>query len=415
MQTVEGLNAVIHYMTIVGVRNPTVGNELRVVTAQGIPVVLHALGRPEQVYFDSADIAALDRETQVIYPLRPLRALVSLLKAPGRFGGRFFSALWNALTGRRENRRVRLVGLWHFVVACHWAGQVRNQPVSHIHAQWIHSPGTVAYFGAWLLGRPFSFTGHAADLFRDRAALSDKIGRADFIVCISEFHRQFYIEQGAAPEKLVLSYCGIDTTHFTPALRTREADAPFHILSSGRLVEKKGFEVLIRACALLAERGLDFRCTIGGEGPLEAPLRALIAQLGLEDRVTVTGAPLRQEELPDFMRQGDAYCLACVQASDNDVDGLPQMLMEAMACGLPAVSTQLVGIPDLVRHGETGLLVAPGEAAALADALARLEADPGLAARLASAGRAHVEAVFALPHCLDPLVTRFRAALEDGR
>ena len=405
----------IHYLTVVGVRNPWVGNELRVVTGKGVPVVLHALERPAQVYFDSPDIARLDAATRVLYPLPLLSALMDFLAGPARFRGRFFAALWNALAGRRESLRVRLTGLWHFLVACHWANQVRDEPVSHVHAQWTHSACTVAYYGAWLLGRPFSFTGHAADLFRERAALEDKISRADFIVCISEFHRQFYIEHGAASEKLFLAYCGIDTTHFSPVLRERPADAPFHILSSGRLVEKKGFEILIRACALLAARGLDFRCTIGGDGPLEARLRAAIREAGLEDRVTVTGAPLKQEELPDFMRQGDAYCLACVWASDNDVDGLPQMLMEAMACGLPAVSTRLVGIPDLVKDGESGLLVPSGDAEALADALARLAIDPDISARLAAAGRARVQAAFDLSTCLDPLVERFRTALEDAR
>lgn len=407
----------IHYLTVVGVGNPWVGNELRVVTGRGVPVALHALERAEQAYFDAPDIAALAAATRVLYPLPPLGALGDLLAAPLRFGGRFWAALWNALAGRRESLRVRAAGLWHFLVACHWAGRVRREgvAVAHVHAQWIHSAGTVAYFGAWLLDRPFSFTGHAADLFRDRAALEDKIARAAFIVCISSFHRAFYLEHGAREAQLVTAHCGIDTRHFAPRLRARPPGAPFHILSSGRLVEKKGFEVLIRACAILQARGLEFHCTIGGSGPLEGRLRAAIGAAGLGDRVTVTGATLTQEALPAFMGQGDAYCLACVRASDNDVDGLPQMLMEAMACGLPAVSTRLVGIPDLVRDGETGLLVAPNDAAALADALQRLAGEPALAARLAEAGRARVEAEFDLATCLDPLIARFRAALEAVR
>jgi glycosyltransferase involved in cell wall biosynthesis len=268
-------------------------------------------------------------------------------------------------------------------------------------------------YGAWLLGVPFSFTGHAADLFRDRAALDDKIRRADFIVCISEFHRQFYIQNGADPAKLIIAYCGIDTTHFSPRRRPREAGQPYRILSSGRLVGKKGFPDLIRACATLRECGVDFRCTIAGSGPDEAALRAQIAATGLGDLVTLTGKALKQEDIPDFMESGDVYALPCVWAADNDVDGLPQMLMEAMACGLPAVSTRLVGIPDLVRHDETGLLVDSGDSAALAGALMRLEADPALADRLAEAGRRHVIDVFDLDRCLEPLLERFRARLES--
>ena len=401
----------IHYMTTQGVGDAWVGNELRVVGKAGIPVRLHALNRPAATYFTATDIEALNRATNVLYPLSPLAALGAVLAAPVRFGGRAFAALWNALTGERESLRVRLTGLWHYAVACHWAASLRGDDVHHIHSQWIHSGGTM--YGAWLLGRPYSFTGHAADLFRNRAALADKIRRARFIICISEFHRQFFLENGARPEQLAVAYCGIDTSHFTPRRRTRAEGEPLHILSSGRLVEKKGFPVLIAACALLREQGYPFRCTIAGSGPDEAALRAQIAAAGLEDRITLTGEALKQEDIPAFMYSGDLYCLPCVWARDNDVDGLPQMLMEAMACGLPAISTRLVGIPDLVRDGETGLLVPPEDAGALADALMRLGNDSGLARQLADAGHSLVTKTFDIDRCLDPLLSRFRTALEQ--
>ena len=338
--------------------------------------------------------------------------LVATLAGPFRFGGLFFSALGNALFGQRESGRNRMVGLWHFMVACHWAATLKHSDVSHIHSQWIHSGGTVAMYGAWLLGKPFSFTGHAADLFRERTALRDKIRRADFIVCISEFHRQFYLEHGARPEQLFVAYCGIDTSHFTPRRRVRKDGEPFRILASGRLVEKKGFPVLIEACKALKQRNFDFHCTIGGSGPDESILREQITKADLDNVITLTGKALKQEDIPAFMYSGDVYTLPCVWASDNDVDGLPQMLMEAMACGLPPVSTRLVGIPDLVIDGETGLLVEPNDADALADALIRLAEDDGFAMALAEAGHIHVTKTFDLDVCLDPLMDRYRAALE---
>jgi glycosyltransferase involved in cell wall biosynthesis len=270
-------------------------------------------------------------------------------------------------------------------------------------------------YGAWLLGKPFSFTGHAADLFRNRAALKDKIRRAGFIICISEFHRQFFLENGARPEQLHIAYCGIDTGHFTPRRRTRAKGEPLHILSSGRLVDKKGFDVLIGACALLRDKGYAFRCTIAGSGPLEADLRARIAAAGLDGRVAMTGEALKQEDIPAFMYSGDVYCLPCVWAKDNDVDGLPQMLMEAMACGLPAISTRLVGIPDLVIDGETGLLVPPEDAEALADALMRLGDDESFAQQLAESGHTHVTKSFDIDSCLEPLLRQFRSVLESKR
>lgn len=388
------------------------GNELRVVKAAGIPVSLHALMRPEKTYFSASDIAIMSEETHVIYPLSKGAALRACLAGPGRFKKTFWHALKDACFGPRESLRIRMVGLWHFAVACHWAQQLADREVSHIHSQWIHSGGTVAMYGAWLLGRSFSFTGHAADLFRNRSALLSKIARADFIICISEFHRQFYLKHGADPDKLHIAYCGIDTSHFTPKRRTRPAGARVHILSSGRLVGKKGFPVLIDACGLLRDRGMHFHCTIAGSGPDEAALRAKIAAAGLEDVITLTGEALKQEDIPAFMYGGDLYTLPCLWASDNDVDGLPQMLMEAMACGLPAVSTDLVGIPDLVRDGETGLLVPPEDPAALADALMRLAKDEELSKSLAAQGHRHLIDKFDLQNCLEPLISQYNARLD---
>lgn len=405
----------IHYMTTQGVGDAWVANELRIVGQARIPFRLHALNKSGQIYFNSSDIAALSEATSYLYPLSPLSAAIAVFAAPFRFRTRAFSAMLNAIFGQRESARTRLVGIWHFAVACHWAATLRADPPSHIHSQWIHSAGTVAMFGAWLLDVPFSFTGHAADIFRNRAALTTKIKRAEFIICISEFHRQFYLKEGARDDQLLIAYCGIDTAHFIPRRRERAEDAPVHILSAGRLVEKKGFPFLIEACRILAARGHDFRCTIGGSGPDEAHLRSLIDAAGLGDRITLTGQALKQEDIPDFMSAGDVFCLPCVWAKDNDVDGLPQLTMEAMACGLPAITTRLVGNPDLVAHERTGLLVEPHDAEGLADAIFRLSTDDRLARKLADAGRKHVMDVFDIDRCLEPLLARYRKALEAAR
>jgi glycosyltransferase involved in cell wall biosynthesis len=162
---------------------------------------------------------------------------------------------------------------------------------------------------------------------------------------------------------------------------------------------------------MLKQRGLDFHCTIAGSGPLKQSLQQLIDSLGLADRVKLTGTEIKQEEIPAFMAGGDVYCLPCVWASDNDVDGLPQMLMEAMACGLPAISTRLVGIPDLVIDGRTGLLVEPNNVEQLADAIEKLHRDPDLAARLVRGADEHLRETFDLTRSLDPLIDQFRQRL----
>lgn len=403
----------VHYITPVGIGNAWVANELRQVDAAGVPFVLHAMRPPPKLRHGSDWAVRMNDRTIVIYPLPALGLLVTALLAPLLFHRHFFPALWNAFFGKREHIRARVAGIAHLFVACHWARGARDlrERVTHIHSQWINSGGTIAMYGAWLLDVPFSFTGHAADLFRERCALEDKIRRAEFIVCISEFHRRFYLQLGAQPKQLLLAYCGIDLDWFYPSKRERSSGQPYRILSSGRLVEKKGFGYLIDACRILADRGERFECMIGGDGELEGELRAQVERLGLSERITLTGRALLQEKIVDFMHGGDVYVLPCVWASDNDVDGLPQMLMEAMACGLPAISTRLVGIPDLVRNEETGLLVEPNDPVALADAIRRLMHDRLLGARLAEAGRHWVGERFNLRTCLEPLIDRYRRRL----
>ncbi len=404
----------IHYMTTIGVGDAWVANELRIVKRADIPFRLHALMKPAATYFTSSDIAEFNRETNVLYPLGVPAALLALLAAPFRFGGAFWAALWNALTGERESFKIRLKAIWHLAVACHWAASLRNEEVSLVHSQWVHSGGTVAMYGAWLLGKPFSFTGHAADLFRNRQVLRDKIRRAEKIVCISEFHRQFFLDNGARPDQLFIAYCGLDLSLFSvKPPRARAADEPYHILSAGRLVDKKGFDVFIRAIGILKGRGLNVRATLEGSGPLESKLRGQIAEEGLGDIITMTGTAIKQEDIPAFMEGGDVFTLHCVWAPDNDVDGLPQMLMEAMACGRPSVSTRIVGIPDLVIHEKTGLLVEPDDnAEALADALQRLLEDPAFSAELVRNAEAHLKKTFDLTHCLDTLLEHFRSHLR---
>lgn len=404
----------IHYITSNGIGNAWVANELSRVDAAGVPFVLHAMRSPEKLLHGSEWAIRMNRETIVVYPLPVLGMIWSSVVAPSLFRGRFFAALGNALFGEKEHLRARIAGIAHFFVACHWARSVldKSELPAHIHSQWVHSGGTIAMYGAWLLDVSFSFTGHAADLFRDRCALEDKIRRADFIVCISEFHRAFYLKHGARQEQLFIAYCGIDPGWFYPPQADgKSKQAPYRIVSSGRLVEKKGFSFLVDACRILADRGEDFECLIGGSGELEAQLKTQVQNLGLADKVTVTGKTLVQEKIIEFMHGGDVYVLPCVWAADDDVDGLPQMLMEAMACGLPAISTRLVGIPDLVEDGVSGLLVEPNDAAALADAIARLMHDRTLGQQLAEAGRNRVLEKFNLENCLEPLIARYRQKL----
>lgn len=404
----------IHYMTGNGIGNAWVANELSVISKFGIPFQLHAMRKPETSFHRADWAQRINDATCEIYPLPVVGMLISVVSAPFLFGRHFFSALLNALFGKRETLRARIACFSHFWVACHWARLHRTELISHIHSQWAHSCCSIAMYAAWVLGKPFSFTGHGADLWRDRVALEDKIRRADFIACISNFHRDLYLQHGARPEQLHIVYCGIDTTQFSPpAMADATDNGVIRIRSSGRLVEKKGFIYLIQACRILADRRARFECTIAGSGPLLDDLRKTISDLKLEDCVTITGQSIKQEDIAAFAHSGTIYCLPCVWASDNDADGLPQMLMENMACGLPAISTRLVGIPDLISDGETGLMVEPNNAEQIADAIQRISMDPELARRLAENGRKHILGHFQLEPALQPLIEYYRKQLSS--
>jgi len=404
---------VIHYITTNGIGNAWVAAELRGIQGYGLSCKLHSMRAPHQNFFASKWAQRMNEATQLIYPMPVIQTAWSIASAPLRFRGRFATALLNALFSARESSRARVACLAHLAVACHWARSLDPDDVDLIHSQWIQSGGTIGWYAAWLLDKPFSFTGHAVDLFRDRSALKDKIRSADFIVAISEFHKQFYIDNGANPDKVHVVYCGIDLSDYPYSYHG--VDPKPRILSFGRLVEKKGFDTLIAACDLLRKRGRSFECVIAGDGPEEQRLQQMVTQLDLQGVVQVTGKPLLQEEIAGWLGAGHVFAQPCCWSSDNDVDGIPRSLMEAMACGLPSVSTAVAGIPDLIKDGESGLLVPPKDAAALADALERLMDDEVLAQRLSKGGRKHIEEHFNLETCLQPLAELFRSKSPDAQ
>ncbi|MHB8504885.1 MAG: glycosyltransferase family 4 protein, partial [Acidimicrobiales bacterium] len=199
--------------------------------------------------------------------------------------------------------------------------------------------------------------------------------------------------------KLTVVRCGVDTTEFAFVDR-RVGVQPLTVLSIGRLVQDKGYAVLLEAVAQARSAGCELRLVLGGEGPERPALGAMVGQLGLGGSVRFLGA-VAQDRLVDLYRDADMFCLA------SFAEGLPIVLMEAMATGLPVVATSVAGIPELVRHGESGLLVPPGCAPALAAALIKLAADPELRRDLGTAARSVVEADFKLTRNVELLVSSF--------
>ncbi|HZI93970.1 MAG TPA: glycosyltransferase [Patescibacteria group bacterium] len=290
-----------------------------------------------------------------------------------------------------------------------WFARVaRARGIQHVHAHWATYPALSAWIISKLDDMPYSVTGHAHDLLVPNPMLKLKVADSRFFATISEFNRALLIQKcgPGALEKVRLIRCGLPMASFPFNPRRAASESPT-LVSVGRLVDYKGFDVLIRACGHLRDSGRPLRCRIVGEGPERARLDALITKLQLEGLVTLEGGKL-QKEVTSLIASADLFVLACVPGDGGLQDGIPIVLMEAMALGVPVISTKLSGIPELVVDHRTGLLVAPGDDGHLAAAIERLLAEPSLAEELRVRGREMIEKEFDVAHSVEQLCTEFR-------
>ncbi len=282
-----------------------------------------------------------------------------------------------------------------------WIGQkLRTAGVRHVHTHFAGLAARTAWWIRQFYGCSYSFTGHANDLFCPDDATPLKLPRlihdAAAIIAVSDYTATWLREKyPRAASRIHRVYNGLDLDPITNVAKEPPPSVlPPLIYSVGRLIEKKGFDDLIRACALLHQQGTPFHCRITGEGPLYAALTAQINDAGLADHITLTGA-LSQAEIITQLTQATVFALPCVTEADGGRDVLPTVLMEAMAAALPCVSTTLAGVPEMVSHEETGLLTPERDPAATAAALTRLLIDPALAQRMGAAGLALARRRFA--------------------
>jgi glycosyltransferase involved in cell wall biosynthesis len=294
--------------------------------------------------------------------------------SPLRYLGAFAAAL-----------RRGVPGLHDFARAGWLAGQLRDDGVTHLHTHFISTPADVAELVARLTALPFSISAHAKDIYlSDPADLRRKLLAARFTVTCTEFNRRTL--DAIAPQALVYRmHHGVDHTLFQPARRTAPPAVPL-ILSVGRLRAKKGLDTLIDACAMLHQRGRAFACEIVGYGEEQAALQARIERFGLTDRVRLAGKLAREQVIARYARAA-VYVQPSRIAADGDRDGIPNVLLEAMAMGLPVVASSVSGIPELVGHGHNGLLVEPDDPQALADAIMQLLNEPQRCADLGCRAR----------------------------
>jgi glycosyltransferase involved in cell wall biosynthesis len=352
--------------------------------AAGAVIDIFSLRPPNDTHFQEA--------------ISRVRAPVTYLPSDGLRDEDFWAALeqasevlpgiWSALrTARGEAARNVYQAI---LLAC----AVRLKGMEHLHAPFGNDGASVARLAARFAGVPYSFTARAKDIFHESARADDlrrKLSEASAVVTISDFNLQYLrATYGGAAAHVCRIYNGLDLDEFPYAAPHNRSP---RVVAIGRLVPKKGFDDLVDACAILASRGISFHCQIIGGGELDCALRDQIASLGLDGLVELLG-PRPEREVTQCIRGAAVLAAPCVIGPDGDRDGLPNVLFEAMALGTPCVSTDVTGIPEVVRDGETGLLVPQHDPDALATAIVRLLSDSALRVQLAGRARRLIEAEF---------------------
>lgn len=321
----------------------------------------------------------------------------------------YLGALGALMRGTWGSPNFFLGGLAIFPKVMAFAKSMEAQGIIHIHAHFCNHPAAAAYLIHRVTGIPYSFTAHGSDLHRDRHMLPEKVSRAAFVATISEYNRNLIVSEcnPSAEAKVSVVHCGVDTDAFRPAERPVDLpNASLDIVCVGTLHGVKGQKHLIEACRELHAQGLNVVCHLVGDGPDATRLAAQAQRLGVSKSIRFHGACTRSEVIA-LLRDADIVATPSVPTADGRREGIPVAIMEAMACGVPVVASRLSGIPELVEHEQNGLLVPPGDASALADALARLANDPALRKRLGANGRETVLKDFNLRNNAARLVAMF--------
>lgn len=311
---------------------------------------------------------------------------------------RLYFSLWGkVLWENKSNIKFLMRAVILFPRVVWMAEKFQADSVIHIHAHYATHPA----FAAWLINQltdiSYSVTVHAHDIFVEKTMLETKLSRAAFIVAISEYNREYLVRilGDWVREKTHVVRCGIDPAYYQSQGKPWEMRERFEIISVGSLHPYKGHIYLVKACALLRDSKILFRCRIVGDGQLRNLLTGLIREYNLEGMVELMGART-QNEVSQLLVTANCYIQPSIVTSSGKMEGIPVALMEAMVSELPVVATSISGIPELVKDGETGWLVPPENPDLLANALASIYAKPEEAQRRAQNGRQLVISEFEL-------------------
>lgn len=305
---------------------------------------------------------------------------------------KYFSCLWDFVLSGEKTWSLRLRCLHFFLVGPYFAYLLQKCGATHVHAHFANVPTAVAMIASRMVGIPFSFTIHSRyETVIDSILMNQKLAAAKFVVSISRFNIDNYLSPrfpASRTSNIHVVRCGIDCDRYFP--EPHSLNSPPLILSVGRLSDTKGFPTLISACRLLRTRKVDCTCLIVGNGPDRESLQRQIEKEKISDNINLIGE-LLADDVKRLFKTADVFVLPCcvskTAGEEGNHDGIPYALIEAMAMGIPVISTYIGGIPELICSGETGLLVQPEDPEALVGAIAAVIQDRQLAKKLSEAGR----------------------------
>jgi glycosyltransferase involved in cell wall biosynthesis len=374
-----------------------ISNEILLLERLGLKIRIFSMRHPREPFFHEsireiqARVDYLPTELFLEFPRLLMPAAMLGVRQPGPF----LAALKKA--GQRFSRTRNLGTLKHLLQGAFIVNQyLRHSPeVTHLHAHFAHSPSSVAMFASMLSGLQFSFTAHAKDIYTsDPEQIREKINLASHVVTCTRYNKKYL--QSLVNNTFTPVYCvyhGIDLRLFRAVPGRRKPRQPYRILTVARLTAKKGIDTVLKALTLLRDRDIDFEYTLIGDGEDRDTILEMMLTSGLRNHCRWLGTIPHDRVIREF-QQADLFVLGCRVAPNGDRDGIPNVLVESLAMGLPAAGTSISALPEILRHEKTGLHTPPGNPEALAESMLRLLSDESLRENVISQGRELVRSDF---------------------
>ena len=380
--------------------------EIDLLSNEGINFKIYSIRKPELSEVSAENLKWYEN-TDYLLPINLGYLLKCHLKLFFRTPFRYTASLTKMLTETHHRFKDRIRSLMHFGEGVVFADMALKDRISHIHAHYASQPSSVARVIYLLTKIPYSFTAHAHDIWYDQLMIPEKLKEATFAICCSKVGKKRLIRQAKedVSKKVYVVYHGLDVRKFIPPKSDARREKNL-ILSIGSLGPTKGFPDLIKACAIIRDRNITLQCIIIGEGNLRSELEALVRAYDLKGQVKLIGA-LPQERLTEYFHKASVFVLPCVTTSDDNHDGLPNVLMEAMATGLPVITTSNTAQVELIENEKHGLLVTQQSPIEIANAIERLFKDNVLWKSLQLHGRSRVENDFDSHKTIKPLISIF--------